>query len=78
MAVADTSAVEEMSAVVPAPVDDRYQPVGAATVLYDLKEDGDVTLPNRTPARRLRYRYVDTYVEKSRHERLAEAECAAR
>ena len=65
MAAVDASASSEMSAVAPAPVADRYQPVGAATVLYDLKEDGVVTLPNRTPARRLRYRYVDTYTWKN-------------
>ena len=47
------------------PVSDRYRPVGAATVLYDLKEDGPVTLANSTPARRVRYRYVDTYTWKN-------------
>ena len=66
MAAADTSAASEVSAVVPAlTVTDRYQPVGAATVLYDLKEDAVVTQPNSTPARRLRYRYVDTYTWKN-------------
>ena len=44
---------------------DSYRPVGAASVLYDLKEDAPVTLPNSTPLRRVRYRYVDTYTWKN-------------
>jgi hypothetical protein len=48
----------------PAPVN-RYRPVGAASVLYDLKDDGDVYLSDDTPVRRLRYRYVDTYTWKN-------------
>ena len=47
------------------PAVDRYQPVGAATVLYDMKEDSVVTTSSSTPARRLRYRYVDTYTWKN-------------
>jgi len=54
----DRTAVESVPAV------DRYQPVGAATVLYDRKEDRVVTPPSSTPSRRLRYRYVDTYTWK--------------
>jgi hypothetical protein len=39
----------------------HYRPVGAASVLYDRQEDGDVYLSGQTPVRRVRYRYVDTY-----------------
>lgn len=39
----------------------RYRPVRAANVLYDLQDEGPVELEDQTPARRLRYRYVDTY-----------------
>lgn len=40
---------------------DRYQPVAATNVLYDLKDEGLVRLDGDTSARRLRYRYLDTY-----------------
>ncbi len=43
-----------------APVN-RYEPVKATSVLYDLKEDGVATLPDQTEGRQVRYRYVDTY-----------------
>ena len=39
----------------------HYRPVEATSVLYDLKDDGDVYLGEDTLARRVRYRYVDTY-----------------
>lgn len=39
----------------------RYQPVSAASFLYDLRDEGLVTLANDQPARRARFRYVDTY-----------------
>jgi hypothetical protein len=39
----------------------RYEPVKATSVLYDLKEDGLATLPDQTEGRQVRYRYVDTY-----------------
>ena len=39
----------------------RYEPVKASSVLYDLKEDGAATLPDQTEGRQVRYRYVDTY-----------------
>ena len=45
-------------AAVPA---NRYEPVKASSVLYDLKEDGTATLPDQTEGRQVRYRYVDTY-----------------
>ena len=44
---------------------DRYQPVAAANVLYDLKDEGRVYVDGTTPARRLRYRYLDTYTWKN-------------
>lgn len=40
---------------------DTYRPVRASNVLYDLKDEGTVYLPDRTAARQMRYRYVDTY-----------------
>lgn len=43
----------------------RYQPVKASSVLYDLKEDGTAFLPDRTEGRQVRYRYVDTYTWKN-------------
>ncbi len=43
----------------------RYQPVRASSVLYDLKEDGAAALPDQTEGRQVRYRYVDTYTWKN-------------
>jgi len=43
----------------------RYEPVKATSVLYDLKEDGAATLPDQTEGRQVRYRYVDTYTWKN-------------
>jgi len=43
----------------------HYRPVGAASVLYDLRDEGDVVLDGGAPARRVRYRYVDTYTWKN-------------
>ena len=43
----------------------RYQPVEATNVLYDLKDEGRVYVDGDTPARRLRYRYLDTYTWKN-------------
>lgn len=37
-----------------------YRPVSAATVLYELKDEGTVTLADRQLARQARFRYVDT------------------
>ncbi len=42
-----------------------YRPVGATNVLYDLKDEGTVYLGDNQPARRVRYRYVDTYTWKN-------------
>jgi hypothetical protein len=44
---------------------DHYQPVMAINVLYDMKDEGLVRLDGDIPARRLRYRYLDTYTWKS-------------
>lgn len=65
VAPVEQPAVVEAPQVSPVPQSDRYHPVGAATVLYDLKEDSTVNSPNRAPAHRVRYRYVDTYTWKN-------------
>lgn len=49
----------------PAPAAVRYQPVRASSVLYEMKDDGVTTLPDRTEGRQVRYRYVDTYTWKN-------------
>ena len=49
-------------AVVPV---NRYEPIKASSVLYDMKEDGAATLPDQTEGRQVRYRYVDTYTWKN-------------
>jgi len=56
--VTPTQVVTSVPAALPA---NRYQPVKATSVLYDLKEDGAATLPDQTEGRQVRYRYVDTY-----------------
>jgi hypothetical protein len=43
-----------------APVN-RYRPVRATSVLYDMEEDGPASLPDQSEGRQVRYRYVDTY-----------------
>lgn len=40
---------------------ESFRPVKAANVLYDLQDEGATLLPDNTPARRVRARYVDTY-----------------
>ncbi|HWA24426.1 MAG TPA: hypothetical protein VG734_02040 [Lacunisphaera sp.] len=54
----------EQEATTPIAVN-RYEPVQATSVLYDLKEDGPTTLPDQTEGRQVRYRYVDTYTWKN-------------
>lgn len=39
----------------------RYEPIQATSVLYDLQESAPTTLPDRTEGREVRYRFVDTY-----------------
>lgn len=43
----------------------RYEPVQASSVLYDLRESEPTLLPDRTEGREVRYRYVDTYTWKN-------------
>jgi hypothetical protein len=43
----------------------RYEPVQASSVLYDLQESSPTPLPDRTEGREVRYRYVDTYTWKN-------------
>lgn len=52
----------QVASSAPAPAArDTYRPVRASNVLYDLKDEGTVYLPDRSTARQMRYRYVDTY-----------------
>lgn len=44
---------------------DRYRPVAATNVLYDLKDEGLVKAEDNSDARRVRYRYLDTYTWKN-------------
>jgi hypothetical protein len=43
----------------------RYEPVKATSVLYDLQESAPAKLPDMTEGREVRYRYVDTYTWKN-------------
>jgi hypothetical protein len=43
----------------------RYEPVHASSVLYEMKEDGAALLTDQTEGRRVRYRYLDTYTWKN-------------
>lgn len=43
----------------------RYEPVQATSVLYDLQEGQPTTLPDLSEGRAVRYRYVDTYTWKN-------------
>jgi hypothetical protein len=43
----------------------RYEPIQATSVLYDMKEDGTAVLADQSEARQVRYRYVDTYTWKN-------------
>jgi len=60
-----TPVVAEAPRPVQAPVANRYEPVRASSVLYDMKDDGVAYLPDQTPGRQVRYRYVDTYTWKN-------------
>jgi hypothetical protein len=53
------------SAVPAATTVNRYEPVHASSVLYDLHESDPTMLPDRTEGREVRYRYVDTYTWKN-------------
>jgi hypothetical protein len=61
VAVSSPAPESPTSPVVP----DRYEPVQATSVLYDLEEGHPTTLPDRTEGRAVRYRYVDTYTWKN-------------
>jgi hypothetical protein len=63
--VATAPAPEEALSQAVAEVSNRYQPVHATSVLYDLHEGDATTLPDRTEGREVRYRYVDTYTWKN-------------
>jgi hypothetical protein len=62
IANADGQSVATRPAVAPV---NRYEPVKATSVLYDMKEDGAATLPDQSEGRQVRYRYVDTYTWKN-------------
>jgi hypothetical protein len=49
----------------PATLRDRYQPVAAANVLYDLKDEGVVQVDGDASVHQVRARYVDTYTWKN-------------
>lgn len=63
------AAAPAVIATAPAPVTPvagpAYEPVAASNVLYDLKDEGEVTLEGATSARQVRARYVDTYTWKN-------------
>jgi len=61
------SAVPLTTAATPdtTPVTNRYEPVRASSVLYEMKDDGLAMLPDNTQGRQVRYRYVDTYTWKN-------------
>jgi hypothetical protein len=42
-----------------------YEPVAAANVLYEVKDEGAVNLEGETAARQVRARFVDTYTWKN-------------
>lgn len=57
---------EQTPAGQPPPADTpAYQPVAAANVLYELKDEGIVQLEGDATARQVRARYVDTYTWKN-------------
>ncbi len=58
------SSRQEAPSPSPEPLD-RYQPVAATNVLYALQDEGPVYVDGDKPARRLRYRYLDTYTWKN-------------
>jgi hypothetical protein len=47
------------------PSEPAYEPVAAANVLYELKDEGVVKLAGDATARQVRARYVDTYTWKN-------------
>lgn len=63
--VPEANLASNQTAVAPAESVNRYEPVRASSVLYDLHEEGVTTLPDQSEGRQLRYRYVDTYTWKN-------------
>lgn len=59
--VAAAPSSNQVAAVEPAAATNKFRPVRASNVLYDLKDEGVVYLDDNTPARQMRYRYLDTY-----------------
>lgn len=45
--------------------DNAYQPIAAANVLYEMKDEGPAVVKGENSERRVRYRYVDTYTWKN-------------
>lgn len=60
-----TSMPAQVASTDPVAPASTYRPVRASNVLYDLKDEGVVYLDDRTPARQMRYRYLDTYTWKN-------------
>jgi hypothetical protein len=65
VAPTEVSAAAVSTSSIPTPLANRYEPVRASSVLYDMKDDGLAVLPDNTQARQVRYRYVDTYTWKN-------------
>lgn len=65
MAAVKTPVPTQVAVNTPASASNQYRPVRASNVLYDLKDEGVVYLEDRTPARQMRYRYLDTYTWKN-------------
>jgi hypothetical protein len=64
-AAPETAIASAQPTVSPEVAVNRYEPVRATSVLYDLKEEGLTTMPDQSEGRQLRYRYVDTYTWKN-------------
>jgi len=67
VSVVPVTAAASRAASIPnaAPAVNRYEPVRASSVLYEMKDDGLAMLPDNTQGRQVRYRYVDTYTWKN-------------
>jgi len=65
--ITPSASVEPLAVAAPATASsaNRYEPVRASSVLYEMKDDGLATLPDHTQGRQVRYRYVDTYTWKN-------------
>jgi len=63
--LADSQATMATPTVAAPSTADRYQPIAATNVLYDLTDEGPVNAPGDNPTRRVRARYLDTYTWKN-------------